>query len=157
MVIGDSAGGNLTLALLLSLRDSRLPLPALGICLAPWTDAENCGGSMTANAAYDWIEPRMAARWAEWPCSGADRRNPLISPIHADLNGLPPIYIQSGSAEILHDMIRAFADQAREQGAKVTLEVWQNMNHDFQAYGDLVPESGAALARIGEVNAEHVA
>ena len=151
VVAGDSAGGNLTVALLLSLRDAHLPLPALGICLAPWTDLANSGASMTTNEPSDWLAKRMPERWAQWFCQGADPANPLISPIHADLRGLPPIYIQAGSAEILHDMIRTFAERAKQQDAPIQLEVWPNMTHDFQAFGDIIPESKEALRRIGEV------
>ncbi len=151
VVGGDSAGGNLTLALLLSLREAGLPLPALAICIAPWTDVANSGDSMTANEPYDWVGKRMPVQWAEWLCGGADRRNPILSPILAELRGLPPIYIQAGSAEILYDMIRAFAERGQAQQCNVMLDVWQNMNHDFQAFGDLMPESREALRRIGEV------
>ena len=156
VIMGDSAGGHLTIALLLSLRGSNMPLPALGICLCPWTDAENSGASMTENEANDWIDGSMAVHWANWFCGDADRSNPLISPNRADLRGLPPIYIQAGSAEILYDMNREFANTAQAQGANVTLDVWKNMIHDFQAFGDTVPESKEALARIGEVIAKYV-
>jgi monoterpene epsilon-lactone hydrolase len=149
VVMGDSAGGNLTLALLLELRDAGLPLPALGVCIAPWTDVGNSGDSLTRNEPFDWVEKRMPVQWAQWFLNGADPRDPVISPIQADLTGLPPIYIQAGDAEILFDMIQAFADRAREQGAEVQLEVWKNMNHDFQAYGDLLPQSKEALEHIG--------
>jgi monoterpene epsilon-lactone hydrolase len=151
VIAGDSAGGNLTLALLLSLRDAGQPLPAMAVCIAPWTDVGNSGESMTKNEIYDWVEKRMAVQWAEWLCKGADPRNPLISPIHANLNGLPPIYIQAGDAEILYDMINEFAAVAGRQGANVTLDVWKNMNHDFQAFGDMTPESKEALQRIRRV------
>lgn len=151
VIAGDSAGGNLTLALLLSLRDASLPLPALGVCLCPWTDVSNPGDSMTRNAKYDILEKRMADQWAKWLCAGADMRNPLISPIHANLCGLPPIYVQAGSAEILYDMICAFAEKGKKQGANISLEVWKNMNHDFQAFGEMTAESGAALTRVGQV------
>lgn len=156
VVIGDSAGGNLTLALLLALRDAGEPLPALGVGIAPWTDVGNSGASMRDNEAYDWVEKRMADCWAEWLCRDADPRDPLVSPIHADLQGLPPIYLQAGDAEILYDMIRAFAEQARARGHDTTLDVWPGMNHDFQAFGDAIPESREALARLGEVVARHV-
>jgi monoterpene epsilon-lactone hydrolase len=112
---------------------------------------------MTENERYDWVEKRMPVKWAEWFCKGANPRNPIISPIHADLKGLPPVYIQAGGAEILHDMIRAFVDRAQEQGGNVMLEVWRNMNHDFQAFGDTTPESKEALMRIGQVVEENVA
>jgi acetyl esterase/lipase len=151
VVMGDSAGGNLTLALLLTLRDSKLPLPALGICIAPWTDVENSGNSLKENEPFDWVEKRMTLKWAEWLCKGTDPRNPIVSPINADLRGLPPIYIQAGDAEILYDMIQSFYDKAQAQGANVRLDVWRHMNHDFQAFGDIIPESKEALERIGQV------
>lgn len=106
---------------------------------------------MTKNEPYDWINKRMAVKWAEWFCRGANPGNPRISPLHADLTGLPPLYIQAGSAEILYDMICAFAEKAQAQGAKVTLDVWKNMTHDFQAFGDSIPESQEALRRIGQM------
>lgn len=155
-VIGDSAGGNLTLALLLALRKEHAPLPALAVGICPWTDLSNSGDSMTTNDPYDLIDKRMADQWAKWFTRNANVNDPMISPIHADLRGLPPIYLQAGSAEILHDMIRAFADQAEKQGAQVKLDVWQNMPHDFQALGDLIPESKEALMRIGEFVRQHV-
>ena len=106
---------------------------------------------MKENDLYDWIEQRMAVRWAEWFCSGTDLKNPQVSPVHADLSGLPPIYIQAGDAEILIDMIQVFVRKAQEQGARISLEVWKQMNHVFQAYGPLTPQSKEALQRIGEV------
>jgi acetyl esterase/lipase len=151
VVMGDSAGGNLTLALLLTLRDLKQPLPALGVCMAPWTDVGNSGNSLSENEPYDWLEKRMPLRWAKWLCRNVDPRNPIVSPINADLRGLPPVYLQAGDAEILYDMIRSFHDTAQAQGANVRLDVWRHMNHDFQGFGDLVPESREALARIGQV------
>lgn len=156
VVIGDSAGGNLTLALLLTLRDSKLPLPALGICIAPWTDVENSGNSLKENEPFDWVEKRMPLKWAEWLCKDTDPRNPIVSPINADLQGLPPVYIQAGDAEILYDMIQSFYDKAQAQGANIRLDVWRHMNHDFQAFGDLIPESKEALMRIGQFIKENM-
>ena len=150
-IAGDSAGGNLALTLLLALRDAQQPLPRLAICLCPWTDMESFYTSMTENEPYDWIEQRMVVQWAEWFCQGTDPANPLVSPVHADLRGLPPIYIQAGDAELLIDMIRAFVDRAKAQGASVSLEVWEHMNHVFQAYGLIIPQSREALRRIEEV------
>jgi acetyl esterase/lipase len=151
VVIGDSAGGNLVLTLLLALREAGLPLPALGVCLAPWTDLANSGASMRANEATDWIDRRMAERWSRDYRRAANAADPLVSPLCADLRGLPPLYLQAGGGEILLDMIRAFAERASRQGARVQLEVWPNMPHDFQAFGDLQAESQAALRRIAEV------
>lgn len=156
VVAGDSAGANLTLALLQSVRDQGLPAPALAIALSPATDFVtpiDLGGraSITANAEFDWIRKDMLVTWADWFCRPEQRRDPLVSPINADLSGLPPIYIQAGRAEILYDSIQAFADHARTQGANVVLESWDDMNHDFQMFGHLAPQSVQAFRRIGEV------
>jgi acetyl esterase/lipase len=151
VVAGDSAGGNLTLALLLSLRDARLPLPALAIALSPATDFEDPHRGIPGDPAADWIEPDMLQRWADWFCDPAQRGNPLVSPVRADLRGLPPLYIQAGRAEILYPSIKAFADRAGDQGLDVVLESWEDMNHDFQMFGPDVPQSAKALRRLGEV------
>jgi len=145
---GDSAGGNLTLALLLAAREAKLPLPALAVALSPPTDFET---DLTGRGNFDWIEKRMLEQWADWFCDSAERRNPLVSPLWADLRGLPPIYIQAGRAEILHDSIQVFADRAQKQGADVVLEAWEDMTHDFQMFGPDSPQSAEALRRIGEV------
>jgi monoterpene epsilon-lactone hydrolase len=148
---GDSAGGSLELALLLAARDSELPLPALAIALSPATDFESEYASIVGNQESDWIDKQMLEKWADWFCDSAQRRNPLVSPLWADLRGLPPIYIQAGRAEILYDSIQAFADRAQRQGADAALETWKDMNHDFQMFGPDVPQSAEALRRIAEV------
>jgi acetyl esterase/lipase len=148
---GDSAGGNLALCLLLAARDSKLPLPALAIALSPATDLESDRASLVRNQAVDWINRQMIEKWADWFCESALRRHPLVSPLWADLSGLPPIYIQAGRCEILYDSIQAFVDRARSQGAEVVLEIWESMNHVFQMFGPDVPQSAEALRRIGEV------
>jgi acetyl esterase/lipase len=151
VIAGDSAGGNLTLALLLAARDSNLPPPALAIALSPPTDFETEYASMVSNQHFDWIEKRMLMQWAGWYCDPSQRRDPLVSPLWADLRGLPPIYIQAGRAEILYDSIQALADRAHNQGADVVLEAWGDMNHDFQIFGPYMQQSAEALQRIREV------
>ncbi len=148
---GDSAGGNLALALVLAVRDRRLPLPALVVALSPATDLESKRASITGNQAFDWIEQRMLEKWAGWFCESVQSRDPLVTPLSADLRGLPAIYIQAGGSEILYDSIQAFADHGRSQGAEIVLETWKNMNHVFQIFGRDVPQSAEALERIGEV------
>ena len=150
---GDSAGGNLTLALLLATRESKLPLPALAVALSPPTDFE---ADPIGNWEFDWIEKRMLTQWADWFCDRSERRNPLVSPIWADLSGLSPIYLQAGRAEILYQSIQAFADRAQKQGADIVLESWQDMNHNFQLFGRDAPQSAEALRRIGRVIDERV-
>jgi acetyl esterase/lipase len=148
---GDSAGGNLTLALLLFLRDSELPLPALAVCLSPATDFEGNSAGVPVNSELDWINQRMALQWAGWFCAQEQRGNPLVSPVNADLRNLAPLYIQAGGSEILLPSIQAFVQKAQHQGAEVVLETWPGMNHDFQAFGYDVPQSAEAIERIGEI------
>ncbi len=151
VVVGDSAGGNLTLALLLALRQAGEPLPGLAVCLSPWVDVTNRGESMRENAGFDWITGGMANQWARWLCQGNDPQSALVSPLYADLAGLPPIYIQAGGAEILRDAIRSFVERARADKVDVTFEEWPDMVHVFQTFGDVQPAGLEALRRIGTV------
>ncbi len=148
VVLGASAGGNLCLSLLLHLRELNRPLPRLAIALCPWTDIGNSGESIGGNDPYDIIDRGMIEQGASWLLAGQDPRMPLISPIFADLRGLPPVYLQAGGREIFIDMIRAFHACAESQGVDIVLDVWESMNHLFQAYGDQLRESKEALQRI---------
>ena len=153
VLAGDSAGGNLTLALLLQVRDSELPLPALAVALSPPTNFES---ESVNNEELDWIDKRALLQWRDWFCHPAERRNPLVSPLRADLRGLPPIYLQAGRSEILYNSIQAFAAHGRNQGADIVLESWEDMNHNFQIFAPHAPQSAEALRRIGEVIAMRV-
>jgi len=153
VLAGDSAGGNLALALLLAARDSNLPLPSLAVALSPPTNFEI---DLFPNQEFDWITKPALLCWRDWFCDSMQRRDPLVSPLRADLRGLPPIYIQAGCSEILYDSIREFANHAKDQGADVLLEGWEDMTHDFQIFGRDVPQSADALRRIGEVIAARV-
>jgi acetyl esterase/lipase len=156
VVAGDSAGGNLTLALLLRLRDGGARLPALAVGLSPATDFTGCGAGAPVESELDWITFEMAMCWADWFCDEGQRCHPLVSPLGADLRGLPPIYMQAGGKEILLGGMQEFARRGRQQGVDVALEVWATMNHDFQAFGEQVPEAVEAVARIGEVVASRL-
>lgn len=153
ILAGDSAGGHLALALLLAARDSNLPLPSLVVALSPPT---NFDIEMFADEEFDWITKPALLCWRDWFCDTAQLRDSLVSPVRANLRGLPPIYIQAGCSEILYDSIRAFAVRASDQGADVILEGWEDMTHDFQIFGRDVPQSADALRRIGEVIAARV-
>jgi len=155
VIVGDSAGGNLALSLLLYLRDAQLPLPALGVCLSPATNF-GLAALEPSTPELDWITPEMAMRWADWFCTASERSNPLVSPLNADLTGLPRLYIQAGGAGILFASIQAFVEEARKQGAAVAFDVWPEMNHDFQTFGYDVPQSAEALRRIGQVITGHI-
>ena len=155
-LMGDSAGGNLVLCLLRRLHREGLPMPAAAVCLSPWTDLANGGESMAANEPFDLIDRRMVAQWAAWYTHGRDPKDPEISPLYGDFAGFPPVYIQAGGAEIMIDMIRAYAEKARREGADVALDVWEHMIHNFQAFGDRMEESEDALGRIRDFVAARI-
>ncbi len=124
-IAGESAGGGLAIATLVSLRDAGAPLPACTWCSSPWVDLEATGGSMTAKAGVDpLIQKPYLMELAAAYLNGADLRAPLASPIYADLRGLPPMLIQVGSAETMLDDSIRLAGVAGAADVRVTLEVW---------------------------------
>ncbi len=151
IVMGTSAGGNLALSLLQTLRDAKRPLPKLVVGFSPWTDIGNSGSSIDRNERFDILDRNMIEVGARWLVGEDSPLNPLISPIHADLRGLSPIYLQAGGREIFIDMIRLFCERGQSQGADIALDVWDSMNHVFQAYGDLLPEAREAMQRLAAV------
>lgn len=151
IVMGTSAGGNLCLSLIQELRDTKRPLPRLAVGVSPWTDVGNSGESIDKNERFDILDRSMIEPGASWLIGEDSLQNPQISPIHADLRGLPPIYLQAGGREIFIDMIRTFYERAQAQGVDIVLEVWESMNHVFQAYGDQLPEAREAMQRIATI------
>ncbi len=151
VLVGDSAGANLSLAFLQEARERRLRMPAVVILLSPPVTFDVDVAKLAIDERFDWVRKSMLAKWADWFCDAQQRADPLISPIYADLRGLPPIYIQDGRVEILHETIETFVNVARQQGANVVLDSWDNMNHDFQFFGTGAPQSQKAIGRIGEI------
>ena len=151
VVAGDSAGGGLTVATLVALRDAAQPLPAAGVCLSPWVDLEGSGESMTTKAAVDPLVDRERSRKAAaYYLAGQNPRTPLAAPLYANLSGLPPLLIQVGTAETLLDDSTRLAERARKAGVNVTLEPWEDMVHVWQAFAAILPEGQQAIERIGE-------
>jgi acetyl esterase/lipase len=150
VVAGDSAGGGLTVALLVSLRDAGLPLPACAWCISPWVDLEGTGASMTAKATVDpMVQQGYLIELAEAYLVGANPRTPLAAPLYADLNGLPPMLIQVGSAETLLDDAVRLAGVAGATDVRVRLEVWSDMIHVWQLFYQRVAAGRRALAEAG--------
>lgn len=136
VIAGDSAGGNLTLTTLLKLRDDGIPLPAGAVCLSPLTDSTGSGDSFWENAATDPLLPDSGiVVLAPTYYGEADATNPLISPLFADLKGLPPLLIQASTCEMLFSDSKRFVDRAKAAGVNATLQTWDNMVHVFQAFG----------------------
>jgi monoterpene epsilon-lactone hydrolase len=150
-VMGESAGGGLTLALLLRLRDEGVPLPAAAAVLSPWTDLALTGASLTRNAEADpMIRSDEAPRLARYYLGGADPRTPYASPLYGDPTGLPPTLIHVGSDEVLLDDSVRMAERMRAAGCEVELEIWPRMPHAWHVWARIVPEARSALARVGE-------
>jgi monoterpene epsilon-lactone hydrolase len=146
---GDSAGGNLVLAAMLALRKRALPLPVAGVLMSPWTDLAATGASYVNRAEADPIHQRpMIVALARNYLGDHDPRDPLASPLYADLEGLPPLLIQVGDRETVLDDSVMFADKARAAGVDVELEVWDGMIHVFQIFGAELPEAHQAIAEI---------
>jgi acetyl esterase/lipase len=150
IICGDSAGGHLALMVLAKLRGQNLPAPAMAIALSPWTDTGLRRSSQFGNDPYDMVQGYMTVQFAKWLHGETLFTSAQTSPINKDFRRLCPIYIQAGGKEILVDMIRDFVRAIRNQGASVRLDVWEQMNHEFQAYSGDLPESQHALQRINE-------
>ena len=148
VLVGDSAGGHMALRLLLDLREAGLGQPALCIGLCPWTDIGARGESLYGNDRYDMVQGWMALQFGRWLDPEGLFGRAALSPVAQDFAGLAPIYLQTGGREILHDMIRDFAEIQAGHGADVMLDVWPTMPHDFQLYDSLEVASTAALERI---------
>jgi monoterpene epsilon-lactone hydrolase len=151
---GDSAGGGLTLATLLSLKDEDEALPALAILLSPWTDMEGTGESMETRADADpWLSPDASRVTPALYLRDVDRRHPLVSPIYADLSGLPSMLVHVGNDEILLSDSSRLVNRARAAGVEVTFKVWDEMWHVFQTFA--IPEGQQAIDEIGEFVRKH--
>lgn len=145
-VAGDSAGGGLTLATLVALRDAGDPAPAAGLCISPWTDLALSGETIATKAEEDPIlRGADLALMADAYLAGRDPKTPLASPLYAELTGLPPLLLQVGSAEILLDDSVRVADRARAAGVETELRIWPQMFHVWHAFADILPEGQQAV------------
>jgi monoterpene epsilon-lactone hydrolase len=151
VIAGDSAGGGLTVAALLALRDRDLPMPAGGVCISPWVDLTCSGASYTTKAAADPIVTRASvAGLAKMYVGDGDPTRPLVSPLYADLRRLPPLLVQVGSDEVLLDDARGLGERARAAGVDVTVQEWPAMIHVWHWFLGMLDEADQAIAVIGE-------
>jgi acetyl esterase/lipase len=155
---GESAGGGLAIATLVNARDHGLPLPAAAFAMSPMTDLTLAGTTMETRREADPLLSREAlqARIADYT-SGQDAALGLISPLFADLSGLPPLIIQAGTHEVLLDDAVRLAQQAATADVEVTLDITPGVPHVFQAYHPILDEGAAALDRAGQLLSAHLA
>jgi len=156
-VAGDSAGGGLTVGLLVALKDAGLPQPACAIPISPWADLEGAGDSWTTRKEADPMIDPDDLRWkGSLYLGGADPKSPTAAPIHADLSGLCPLLIQVGDAEVLLDDSKTLATRATAAGVDVTLDIQDEMIHVWPLFAGMAPESDEAVARIAEFIGKHI-
>lgn len=150
-IMGDSAGGGLSLALLQLIRKQKLPKAAGCVLLSPWTDLTLSGDSVHSKKDKDpLITPHLLKIFSKRYFADADPENPLISPHFADVKGFPPTLIQVGTNEVLFDDSVRMAQKMNKAGVNVRLEIYENMMHVWQYLGGIVPEANKAIDEIGE-------
>jgi epsilon-lactone hydrolase len=155
---GESAGGGLAIATLVNARDHGLPLPAAAFVMSPYADLTLAGTTMETKREVDALMSRegLQPRVTDYT-SGQDAALGLISPIFADLSGLPPLIIQAGTHEVLLDDAVRLAQQAATADVQVTLDITPRVPHVFQAYYPILDEAAAALDRAGQLLSAHLA
>ncbi len=158
VLAGESAGGGLAVATLVNARDRGLPLPAAAFVMSPYADLTLAGTTMETKAEVDPLMSfeNLQARVPDYT-SGQNAALGLISPIFADLSGLPPLVIQAGSHEVLLDDAVRLARQAAVADVEVTLDITPGVPHVFQAYSAILDEGAAALDRAGQLLSTHLA
>ena len=157
--IGDSCGGGLVITSLLQLRDRGVSMPALAATLGGWFDLEASGDSARNPVGRDPFAQAdfTRARARDYVGEDGDLRHPLVSPIHADLAGLPPLLLQVGQVDLTRDDALRLAANAGKQGVEVTLEIHPAMVHGFQGLANAgIPEAQAAIRRVAQYVAERI-
>ena len=153
---GDSAGGGLVVAALMSLRDAGDALPAAAVLICPWTDLTMSGESIRSGAEDELIArlPDLI-QLKDWYLNGHDPADPMVSQIFGDLTSLPPLLVHVGNADILVDDGRRIAERAIEAGVATTLDEWNEMVHVWHSMAPILPEGQQAIDRIGEFVRSH--
>jgi acetyl esterase/lipase len=151
--IGDSAGGNLAIAVPLALREQGRPLPGQVIAFSPWVDMENAGESLKTNAGTDALvtEALLEGMIAGVLGDGqVDPTTPLANPLYADFAGFPRLYMNAGSVETLMDNATRIAEKARAAGVDVTLTLADGMQHVYPFLAGNAPEADQEIAAIAK-------
>lgn len=155
-VAGDSAGGGLTLSLLLRLRDERLPLPACAVCFSPWADLTGKSASHEANGdADDMFYPENNDEFAHAYLGDAAVDAPYASPVFGEFENFPPVLFQVGSTEMLVDDSRVIHEKILQTGGESRLEIYDDIFHCWQMLSGVVPEAGRSLRQAAEFIRQH--
>jgi epsilon-lactone hydrolase len=155
-VAGDSAGGGLTFATLLALKQHGDRMPACATPLSPWVDLEGGGGSMTSKDAEDpMVHKPMIETMGKTYIGSGSLRDPLAAPLYGDLTGLPPLLIQVGSRETLLDDAVRMAERAKKAGVPVELDVWEGQIHVWQIFASRLDEGEQAIQKLGAFIKKH--
>jgi acetyl esterase/lipase len=155
-ISGDSAGGGLTVATLLALRDAGDPLPACAVPMSPWVNLDQSAESYTTRGDLDPMVSAVGLKqMADWYLAGQPVETPLASPFHADLSGLPPLLVQVGDHEVLLDDATGLVERAKRAGVDATCEVGEGCFHVYQAFP--VPEATEAIGRLAAFVNKHLA
>lgn len=157
LLAGDSAGGGLSLALMVAERDAGHPLPKAALLFSPWTDLSVSGESVQRNAkTCAMFTPEGIPRGAALYLADADPRNPLASPLFADLKGLPPLLIHASEHECLRDDSVRLAQRAKEQGVTVSFQLWPAVPHVWQLFHPIIPEGRKSLREAESFAQQHL-
>ena len=148
VVAGDSAGGTLMLALLLKLREARLPYPAAAVAISPAPDLTLPGDSWERNSATDSLPKPVCLQWTSYYAKPEQLNDPLVSPIHGQFSGFPPTLVQAGTAECLYDNITLLVKKMKVAGADVTFEAYPGMPHVWHLYRAVTPQGDTAIQSI---------
>lgn len=152
LIAGDSAGGGLTVALAMYLRDNGYKTPAGLVLMSPWADLTNSTDSRTENFEIDPLFGNTTNNllYNSTYIGEHDPKDPYISPIFGSFTNLPPMLIQVGTHEVLLSDSKIIASKAKREGIKVKLSIYEGMFHVFQMSGDIIPESREAWKQVGE-------
>lgn len=157
IIMGDSAGGGLTLATLLKIKELELPYPLTAVALSPWTDLTVTGDSALNNPERDPIlDVAKAREWAKWYAGAEDLKNPFISPLYGNFHGLPPMLIHVGTEEILRSDAIQMTNAAKLKQVDVTLYKAEEMSHVWHFFWQYLPEAKEAIQHISDYLAEQI-
>ncbi|CAB3745604.1 Monoterpene epsilon-lactone hydrolase [Paraburkholderia sediminicola] len=157
VLVGDSAGGALVLAVMMALRDRGEPLPAAGLPMSPWTDLELKGETMTPDTGDPLTTEESARSMAVRFLNGQDPRSPWASALYGNLQGLPPLHIEAGERDVLYSDSTRIVSLLREAGNRISFNSTPSAIHSFPALAGSTPEAAEAIARMATFMRQHIA